>query len=397
MRVALDAGDRTLLIVAGVLLVLISFAAVLFVPQGGAGGSTSGFPSSYSAASDGAKAAYLLLGELGYRTERWSSPPSELPDPASNVVLVLADPVLPPFSEETAEIQRFVRRGGRVVVTGARGALLVKTPEIAATSMEWGEAKEFPALLPGPISRRAPQISMQSWIRSKAGQAGGVEYYGDGQGGSVVSFRRGKGRLVWWADSLPLTNYGLTQASNLELFLNSVGEPKGGRVLWDEYYHGQRSGLWTYLSRTPVPWGLVQAAVLVGAVILTYSRRSGPVSAPVKESRLSPIEFVETVGDLYARKRSAAGALEIAYRRFRSLLAKRFGLAPEASLEKIGPAIRERFGSTEPELAPVLAQCEAILGAGKDDEAAVLKLIQELHNQTHRLRLAAGGTGVSPV
>lgn len=390
MRVPLDAGDRTLLIVAGVLLVVVSLAAVLFTPQGGAS-QTPGFPSSYSTASEGAKAAYLLLGELGYRTERWSDSPTELPDPPSEVVLILADPFLSAFPEETAAIQRFVRRGGRVIVTGTWGASLLGTPQLASKLPDFGEPKEFAALLPGPISRAAPKISMKDWARAKSGQPLGVEYYGDDQGGTVVSFRFGRGRLVWWANSSPLTNYGLTEASNLELFLNSVGEAKGTRVLWDEYYHGERSGLWTYLSRTPAPWGLLQAALLAMAVILTYSRRSGPIAAPVKESRLSPIEFVETVGDLYGRKRAAAGALEIAYRRFRSLLARRFGLSAESSLERISPALQERFGSTEPGLAPVLAQCESALRANRNDEAETLKLIRELHGHTHRSRLAGKG------
>jgi hypothetical protein len=232
---------------------------------------------------------------------------------------------------------------------------------------------------------------MKSRLRWKSGPAECLAYYGDDQGGTVVSWPVGSGKVIWWADSSPLSNYGLAQTSNLFLYLNSVGESKGKQVLWDEYYHGQRPGLWAYLARTPAPWGLLQAALLVLAVLLTYSRRSGPVMATPRESRLSPLEFVETVGDLYARRRAAAGALEIAYHRFRSLLARRLGLSAEPGIEGVEAAIQELSDGTDPDLVPLLARCEGALRVGNSDEAWALKLVQELHHHTHRLRLAGKG------
>ena len=41
------------------------------------------------------------------------------------------------------------------------------------------------------------------------------------------------------------------------------------------------------------------------------------MAVPAVASRLSPIEFVETVGDLYALKDAATAALETAVHRFR--------------------------------------------------------------------------------
>jgi hypothetical protein len=389
MRASVDASDRTLVIVSGILLVLISLGGLLLAPRPET--ASPGFPSSYSTSSAGAKAAYLLLEELGYSVERWSSPPSALPKEAEDTVLVLADPFLPASSEEKAELQAFVRRGGRILATGGTAAALLHLVGVAGTPVASVDWKNFPARVPGPISRLAPVISMKGDARWKAKPPQGLAYYGDKQGGTVVSFRLGGGSVIWWADSSPLTNYGLSQASNLDLFLNSVGEARGRRILWDEYYHGQRAGLWTYLARTPLPWAMLQAGLLALAVVLTYSRRSGPLTALVRESRLSPIEFVETVGDLYARKRAATGALEIAYHRFWSLLSKRLGFPAEAGLEKVRGTVRERFAWTEPGLVPVLSQCEGVLRSGINDEAQILKLVQELHNYTRRLRLAGKG------
>ncbi len=387
MRIALDRGDRTLLIVSGALLVLVGFAGALF--RSSAGEEGPGFATSYSTASGGAKAAYLLLEELGYSVERWASAPNALPDDARKVVLVLADPYIPASSEERIDLQQFVRRGGTVLATGPAAGFLLGLGGIARVpnpSVDW---ETFTARVPGPISQQASTITMKTRLRWKMPPWEDVEYYADAQGATVVRHRMGQGTIIWWASSSPLTNYGLTQASNLDLFLNSLGAAPGRRILWDEYYHGERLGLFAYLGRTPLPWALLQAGLLSLAAVLTYSRRSGPLVTLRHESRLSPLEFVETVGDLYARKKAAAGALEIAYYRFRSLLAKRLALPGEPTLEATQRAIREHWGGTEPGLAPLLSQCERALRVGAAEESRVLKLIQELHDVARRLGLVS--------
>ena len=387
MRHTLGADDKSLLIVSAVLLVAISLVGVLLSPDTG---STVGFgPSTYSTSNRGAKAAYLLLEELGYKEDRWAAPPEELPKDAQHVVLILADPLAAPSSEETTALQWFARRGGRILATGASAAALLKIPGAVRSKKDNYDWKEFPARLPGPISRQAPSVSMRASERWKRIRPEGLEYYGDEEGATVARFPVGNGSIIWWADSSPLTNYGLKQSSNLNLLLNSVGQAQGTTVLWDEYYHGERRTLWSFLVRTPLPWALIQGLLLVLAVILTFSRRTGPVAVPVEESRLSPLEFVETVGDLYGRRRAANGALEIAFHRVRAMVARRLGVAPDLVPSKTARAIHENFA--EPNLAPALVQCEQAIKAGSADEAQALRLVQELHDYTRRLRLAGQG------
>jgi hypothetical protein len=216
------------------------------------------------------------------------------------------------------------------------GAELLPESDLEGKRRPRFEAEKFHAQLPGPITRQAPEIELEAFARWGRAQPHHLAYYGDEDGGAVVSYRLGEGQVIWWADATPLTNYGLTEASNLMLLLNSVGGSQRTQVLWDEYFHGQRSGFFSYLRRTPVPWALVQCALLAAAVLVTFGRRSGPVRAlAVSGSRLSPLEFVETLGDLYRRKRAAPAALEIAYHRFRFLLSRRLGLASTATPQEI--------------------------------------------------------------
>lgn len=216
-----------------------------------------------------------------------------------------------------------------------------------------------------------------------------LAYYGDADGSTVVRYRVGKGEVIWWAGSMPLENRGLRQASNLVLFLNSVGRLEGTRVLWDEYFHGQRPGFWSYIKRTPIPWSAVQFLVLALALLVTFARRHGPLRpATTAGIRLSPLEFVETVGELYARKHAAAGALEIAYHRFRFLLLRRLGLPDAATPAEIGRGVRERLGWTTPGLEETLHCSENAVKAAALRETEALRLIKELHDYARRFRLA---------
>ena len=85
-------------------------------------------PTTYNSGTAGAKAAYLLLPELGYQAERWDEGPDGLAGvDAGRTTLVLANPVVPETQVEAVkqDVARFLERGGRVLVTGVKGAYLL--------------------------------------------------------------------------------------------------------------------------------------------------------------------------------------------------------------------------------------------------------------------------------
>jgi len=228
------------------------------------------------------------------------------------------------------------------------------------------------------------------WPQTLAWQ---IRSYGDAYGAAVVSYRLGRGEVVWWAGATPLTNSGLKQASNLAFFLNAVGVSSRPRILWDEYFHGARQDLWAYIGATPLPWGLAQAGLILLALIITFSRRSGPICPMVKPSRLAPLEFVETLGDLYQRKHAARTALEISYQRFRLLLQSRFGISASTPAEKVSAEVRAPIEWNAPGLWKTIALCEQSLRSGTIAEAEALNLIQALSDGAAKLGLAGEFTG----
>jgi hypothetical protein len=385
MRVPLDSADKKILLLAACLLAFLTFLAVLFSPNNRA--SSRGYPSSYSAAPDGAKAAYTLLVEMGYGVERWERPPEDLPNSAKNIVLIIARPVAPSSKDDLQHLKQFVAGGGHLLITGVGGAAMIGAKYVLPPPPLQDTWQTFSAEAPSPLTRYAPEISMEApayWAHSDAGQ---IRYYGSDQGATVAKLRDGSGDIIWWGSDSPLTNLGITRASNLALFLNCVGSAPGTRILWDEYFHGVRPGLWHYLSNTPLPWALLQLLFLAAFLVITYARRSGALRPLPRLARLSPLEFVETMGALYQRKGAAAGALEIAYARFHFLLARRLGIPSTAPAAELILRMRERQGWTSPGFAETLAQIELALGRQQVKEPQALLWVGELYDATHKLGL----------
>ncbi len=211
--------------------------------------------------------------------------------------------------------------------------------------------------------------------------------YGDESGPVVMQFPIGKGQILWLVSSSLLSNAGLREANNLEFLLASVGS-RQNHVLWDEYFHGHReSAPASPAVHSQVKWLGAQLALFALAVLFTFSRRSGPQRAPVAESRLSSLEFVTALGDLYERAGSVNVAVDIYYERFRSRLAGRLGLRPSATPEELAGAARTRFQIDDPEFIALLKTCESARFYQDLPRQEGLDLVQKLHNYATRLKL----------
>src|SRR5208282_5247796 len=365
----LDRTDRSLLIRAGILVVILAIATSLLSPSRRSG--RFGYPSTYSTSWDGGKAAYLLLADLGYDVRRWDKSPTEIKNDPAKQVLILANVLQAPSSEEIAALRRFLEGGGRIVATGDLIAgFLPGGQSFVEVDAAEGET-QFPALMPSPLTARAPTISMPApvdWHPAKSNQ---LVVYGNGDTAAVVTYNIGKGTIVWWGSPSPLTNRGIKQPGNLALFLNSIGDAKSKQILWDEYFHGARGDFWSYIGKTPLPWVLAQLGFLFAFVLLTYSRRYGTIRMPRKVSRLSPLEFVDTLGDLYMAAHAGSAAVRVAYQRLRFQLSRQLGLQANATVAELARAGNRTLGWGEESLLGTLARADRNSRAisVSDDEA----------------------------
>ncbi len=381
MPLRLDKSDRRLLWWAGGLLVPVIFAIAL----SSADEPDSGIPSTYSPQSHGAKAAFVLLQQAGYNVERWERPPVELPGKAAQTVLVLAHPTDFPSPEEKKALEQYLDRGGTVLATGPIASLFVPQahtqPEVSLDPT-W---KEYRPQLVSPLTRGgAVQMSPAAyWDHTSTRYS---EHYAAEDGRPViVSYKVGNGKVIWWASSTPLSNAGISSSGNLPLLLNSLGDSRT-HVYWDEYFHGVRRSVLSYATERPVLFGLLQSGLVALALLVTYSRRNGPIHPPDEPSRLSPLEFVQTLGGLYRRAHHTSTALEIPSTRFRMITTRQLGLALDVPAADLARAIYRRLNYQDDALQDLLKNIETAMYAPDLTEAKALELVQQLSVHTRNLQ-----------
>ena len=376
--------DKKLLLGAAAIFVLLVAVALIFSTDQQ---EQAGYVSSYSSASAGAKAAYLLLSETGYKVQRWERPLSDLPQ-AQAKTLILAEPQEAPSHEEKKRLKVFVSEGGHVIATGMFAGTFLPENESVPDIFAGATWKQAVPLSPSSITRAAPQITLSPRAYWRSGSSASP-LYGDGDHVLVVKYPYGKGEVLWWASATPLTNAGLKEQGNLEFFLACLGGQKN-EILWDESIHGYRQTLTASLAHSPAKWLFLQLVLLAVAVVATFSRRSGPVSMPATESRLSPMEFVETLGGLYAQAGSGSVAVDICYRRFRYWLTRRLGVASNTPATALASTVRDRLAVTNDDFLATLNNCEAASGNPRLKPQEALRLLQELDGYAVQLNLFQG-------
>jgi hypothetical protein len=383
------AADRKILLIAAAVLVVLTAGLALLGGDPKEQGTP--VPSTYSANPGGARAAYLLLQDLHYKVSRWERSPTELSINNGLAVLILADPLEMPTKQEVAALRKFVEEGGQVVFTGARIKLFFPEARVD-DDFPTDEWKTFSANVPSNYTAGAQKIVLQTDATWQAPDASQLGLYGETQSPVVVSWRIGDGRVLWWAAATPLTNSGISSEGNLNLFLNAMNFPVRAKqftvhIYWDEYFHGERTSLWSYVRKTPVTWGLVQIFVLAFIVFFTFGRRSGPTVLPPVVSRLAPLEFVDTLGGLYERAGAEPAVVGFVYQRFRATLSRQLRISASAGDTELADAVQARLGWKETSLKQTLARALVASRARKVEPEEALGLVQDLERYEEQLGL----------
>jgi len=345
-------------------------------------------PTTYNTDGAGAKAAFLTLQGLGRNVQRWERPTNEIDSvDASRTTLVLAEPIVD--AEQTKdvakELKAFLEGGGRVLLAGGDGALLPEGETGPPSLFQKGLCETTPE---GPgslasagrveISERARWVAEGPRIR--------VEQR-CGKDAVVVRYPVGKGEAVWWSSSTPLSNAGLKTDADLKLLLASVGD--GRTVLFNEYLHTEH-GEFNPTKGLPLVWLAVQAVLLFVLLVLSFSRRKGPLRLPVVLPRSSPLEFAESMGDLYAKAGATGAATAAAERRLLRMLQREAGVARatvEQGPQALGEALQARLGGDWSRLVKHLSEAAAVAETQLAPRSA-LALVRALAEDEAEVRAA---------
>jgi len=333
-------------------------------------------PSIYASGSGGARAAYLLLRDLHFDVRAWEEPPSALATQlATPAVLILAEPSESPSKADVAALRKFVEAGGRVLFCGASIPKFFPKADVSdpVEGIEW---KEFSANLPSATTRAADKVILRPEVYWGTPGPSQLALYGSEDSAAIVSWQIGNGEVLWWAGATPLTNAGITKSGNLNLFLNSIGE--GRPIYWDEYFHGQRASLFSYVEKTPVVWAGVQILLAALILLFTFSRRSGPIVMPGSVSRLSPLEFVDTMGALYQHAGASSIPVDVSRRHLRLELTRRLGLPSATPDDDLARVAGDRLGLDSASFANALNRASRAATAPQLRARDALAVVQNL-------------------
>jgi hypothetical protein len=388
-------GDwRFLLIFSSIVVVLIIVTGILAPNQE----DRDPTPTTWNSGAVGAKAAYLLLGQLGYNEARWERPEAELSTiDAAHSTLIIAEPS-PSFVALTDKNRKqpfedFLHRGGRIIATGATAALFLPDARVTPADRLF---TDLCITAPEGLDSlsRAGELEMAAPVRWASDDPAVRVAQMCGNGAVVVSYSVGSGEIVWWASATPLTNQGLRNNGNLRLLLASVGATDR-TVYFDEFMHGMNQSPWTATHGTPLTGVIVQVCIVAALLLFSFARGSGPHRALVQPPRASPLEFVESMGALYAKAGASQVAIAAAQRRLTAFLAHEGGLPTEtlrSGPAAIAAAVHARFGCDTTSLA---ADLEAAKQAEYDAPRPAAALAQvrrldqhiaQLNNRIHNPR-----------
>ncbi len=384
---SLDQKDRRLLLWCVGIGLALCVAVGFLLP--GANNNKNPLPSTYLSGQHGARAAYETLLRSNYPIERWERPLAELAATAGpETVVIFAEPLTREPANLKA-VRQILERGGRVLATGFWGAFILpgeagSTPE----TFNFAACKLEPEGL-DPLASTGEVWMVPEAAWKPGNPAHRVDYTCAGEP-AVVEYDWGKGHAVWWASSTPLENGSLARANDLDLLLNSLGPRQGHRFYWDESLHGEIRTAWSYASGPSWTLLWIGLAALALLVVLSFSRRSGPVRELPAAARATPIEFLDALGSLYRNAGAASTAVAIALERFRRNVLRLSGLRGKPmDAGELAAVLRRRFPQTGESLEDDLKACEEAAWGETVTAREALKLIQKLHGHQERLNAAA--------
>ena len=353
------AASRDQRIVLGILAAMVALLIIVSILTP-ANDDSNPLPTTYNSGSAGTKATYLVLGELGYGAERWEASPDVLKNvDAAKATLILAEPNFP--NEDAKQVQAsiadFLSRGGRVLATGKDGAYFLPDAKTGAPARFYQKLCLTTPEGQGPLAR-AGKISLGDDVRWTALEPRFRVSQLCGNDAVVVSYDYGAGEAVWWSSPMPMTNRGLKEDASLKLVLASVGG-LDRRVLFDEYFHGERASLWDTAKGLPITQIALQCVVVAVLLVLSFGRRNGPIRLPVRLPRSSPLEFAESMGRLYKRAGATQAAVDGARRRLLKFLEEQCGVPRDvlrSTPQVIVEAVEERLGGRWSTLGEHLTQ-----------------------------------------
>ncbi len=383
-------------------------------------------PSYANDRASGSRGAFVWTQALGYEPVPWRQSWSRL-SPAETGVLLIIDPSINQSlvtltglggqnndqqltARDASRLRRWLNSGAghtAILLSSRIGSGQSSAKPSSDASASFGDAldlivesaapdtgrTEFAPLQPVTDTQGILSVHSESDSRIKRTRSDGLAIFGDNAGPLALEIPVGRGRLIAVADGALLSNSQLPRSENAVFLANLLahyGQP-GGRVLFDEYHHGDVSGadgsVWEDLGR-PLQLALIQLCFAALGLIALLAVRFGPPVPLVRSVARSSADYVSSLASLYRRAGASQTALETLYRQFLRDICGRLALPPDVDLERLA-AVAARRGQIDKErLRRLLATCELRLDAGKVSESDLLDLTRQMESIRKEIGIA---------
>jgi hypothetical protein len=321
----------------------------------------------YSAEPGGGKALWLWLEALGYRVTTLEGDRYAIGQDVS-VVLLLA-PTQPLTPQVLAELERWTRRGGRLIVVSDNFMTRELLEGFGIGQHRSSAVTQAVPAAPGRLDPALERLTVDTsqslakderasgWTPLLVGTDDEEAAAGDSDAddrpilAARVSF--GRGEVIALTAPDLLSNDGLRTAANARLALSLIGDARqggGGRIAFDELHHGfgMLQGRSLYALVLDHAWGrtILLGSVLVLLFLLWRGRRFGRAVPLFVDRGRSLGELVTSQASLYRAGGKRAFAAEHLERQLRHDLALAVGLPADATDDEI--AARARVVGRDP-------------------------------------------------
>lgn len=377
-----------------VLAVIIGLNLILVSQPGSQETEADGSRSSYKGSPYGTLAYHELLVAGGHRVSRYESPYTELKDSSINTLFIVApNSSIVMTEEEIAALGEWVAGGGRAIIVDRFVRLEVDELTIETGSQITGAPKPVSV---SPLTAGVERLKITEFATTVEDAEGlAVVHIASGANAMLIDRPYGAGFFTVLTEPYIIQNNGIREADNLALALNLPGSAEAaGAIAFDEYHHGFGSatgsgsgGLRGYIAGTPVPWIIVQMALLGLVVALTFGRRFGRPVPLHRERRTSALEFVSSMANIQRLARASDLAIENIYGHFRRRLCRYAGMPSNTMTDHLATVAAERGQIDREELVSVMRRCDNALAIRPPEPKDLVDLIADLRRVEANLKL----------
>jgi hypothetical protein len=267
----------------------------------------------YSEEPDGLAETARFVRKLGWEPVALTRPVQQLGAGPAARLLVMIEPqsgVPLPGGEtgigrlEARTLLRWVADGNTLLLCGRHSDALHRelgvglttdltaAEDESARAADLGEAGAYTAaidrlLIEGRDELTAPKGLPLWWVDQRVG---------------AVLLRHGRGRVLMVADPSWLARRGLARTDNALLLYNILRrDARDGRVYFDEYHHGLRSGggFWGYLNYHGQHWALLPVVAALAVAVWSMVIRLGPPVSPPSVQQTDAVDYASALARIY--------------------------------------------------------------------------------------------------